>query len=65
MSYARRAKREAQHQQKKMMLKVHRQFMDRIKGKSTEEVKAIMEQIKLKYGLTDAQPQDEHTILPK
>jgi hypothetical protein len=61
MSYTRRAKREALHQQKKMMLKVHRQFMDRIKGKSADEVKAIMEQIKLKYGLTDTQPQNANS----
>jgi len=44
-----------------MMLKVHRQFMDRIKGKSTEEVKAIMEQIKMKYNLNGTEQTDANS----
>ena len=58
MSDIRRAKRYAEREQKKMMLKVHRQFMDRIKGKTPEQVEAIMEQIKIKYGLTGTTQQD-------
>jgi hypothetical protein len=59
MSEIRRAKRFAERQKHKMMLKVHRQFMDRIKGKSEEEIKQIMEEIKIQYNLKDTVVQDE------
>jgi len=51
----RRRKRELQ----RLKEKLHKNFLERIKGKNEEEIKVIMQRIKDKYGLVDKQP-DEH-----
>ena len=55
MGIQRRLNRERQ----RMMAKVHKQFMERIKGKTVEEIAAILEQIRIKYNINEYKPDEE------
>ena len=37
--------------QERLQKKINQQFLERIKGKSNEEIAVIMEQIRIKYGI--------------
>ncbi len=53
------SERRYRRQQERLKEKLHKNFLERIKGKNEEEIQVIMQRIKDKYGIVDKQP-DEH-----
>lgn len=45
-------------QQERLKQKLHKNFLERIKGKTDEEIVQIMNKIKDKYGIVDKQPDE-------
>ena len=45
------ANRRYTRQQNRLKEKLHKQFLDKIKGKTPEEIQQILEQIRIKYNL--------------
>jgi hypothetical protein len=45
------SQRRYRRQQQRLKEKIHQKFLERIKGKSNEQILEIMEQIRVKYGI--------------
>ncbi len=45
------SERRYRRQQQRFKEKIHQKFLERIKGKSNEQILEIMEQIRVKYGI--------------
>ena len=52
-SAARRYKREQEREKQKLIQKLHSEFLQRIKGKSDEEVMHIINQMGMQYGVME------------
>jgi hypothetical protein len=49
-------------QHKRMYAKIEKEFLQRIKGKTNDEVAVILEQIRIKYNLDQFNKPEEETI---